>query len=62
MLRFTKKKTLILIGLTYSIIGKMLVPGDGTLNNQPHIYIYTLNSGYLLDISPLKGLLGVVNS
>lgn len=26
MLRFTQKKSLILIGLTYSIIGKMLVP------------------------------------
>ncbi len=29
-------------------------PWDGTLNNQPH----TLHSGYLLGISPFKGLLG----
>ena len=37
-------------------IGKMLVPlGWGPLNNQPHIHLK--NSGYLLDISPFKGLL-----
>ena len=40
------------------MVGKPL--GWGPLNNQPHIHhIY---SGYLLGISPLKGLFGGLNS
>ena len=39
------------------IIGKMVVPlGWGPLNNQPPIQLISL--GYLLGISPFKGLLG----
>ena len=43
------------------VMGKMLgAPWDGgPLTNNP---IYTLYSGYLLDISPFKGLLGGLNS
>ena len=34
----------------------MGAPGDDNLNNQPHIHL--ISRGYLLGISPFKGLLG----
>ena len=38
-------------------IGKMVgAQGDDNLNNQPHIHL--MSRGYLLGISPFKGLLG----
>ena len=38
-------------------IGKMVgAPWDGNLDNQPHIHL--ISRGYVLGISPLKGLCG----
>ena len=45
------------------IIGKMVIP-LGTINNQPHIHLIYIYSGYSIgySISPFQGLLGGLNS